>query len=277
MTARRTSSLLLALGMIAGPPPGIAWAGTKTRGNRTAQEARKAAPAGEPRKAPANRPARRTGGKIKGKAGGKAPSPRPDPLAGAWPDARRPQLGNGRPDSEIVVAALRLRGMRQSWDENRFLRHLAYVMDWARKSDLPDDAWTRTLLHRASGRGSIRRDRSARPGDLALFALAGSTRKPSRVLAAVVVSAGDQALEMVGPIGGGIQELRMGKVGKAPGDTALRTCPPPGSPRDGGAGKNRTGKSAKGRKAPRPPAPDPCRTGDLYLGRVPWESLPALW
>lgn len=190
-------------------------------------------------------------------------------------------MGNGRADSEIVVAALRLRGMQQSWDENRFLRHLAYVMDWARKSDLPEDAWTRTLLRRASSRGTLRRNRAAHPGDVALFALVGSPGSPSRVLAAVVVSVTGQALGMVGPLAGGIRDLRMGIQKNSREDTALRSCPAPvkalevarGGP-PGHAGRRRDGTK---RRAARAPPPEPCRTGDLYLGRIPWQALPGLF
>ena len=182
-------------------------------------------------------------------------------------------LGNGRTDSEIVVAALRLKGMRQGWDEDRFLRHLAYVMDWARKSDLPEDAWSRTLLQRATVRHTIRSDRAARPGDLALFSLEGSSRRPSRVLVAVVVSTTGETLQMVGPLGGGIQEFRMGTRGKSSGDTVLRPCPAPRTAADGDRGKAPKKQGARTGAKPSSVAPEPCRAGELYLGRIPWEAL----
>jgi len=268
MIARGTSCWLLILGLAAAIPTEAPEARPKAPKERTAEPSRKARPP---------IPARRGPAAAKRQAPDKPPRPRPDPLAGAWPDARRPQLGNGRPDSEIIVAALRLRDMRQGWDENRFLRHLVYVMDWARKSDLPDDGWTRTLLHRASSRGAIRKDRAARPGDMALFALEGATGHPSRVLAAVVVSRTDGGLDLVGPLQGGIQDLRMGLRKADPGDTALRTCPPPRATREAGASKGRKTRDRKESKEARSPPPAPCRTGDLFLGRVPFEALPGLF
>lgn len=172
-----------------------------------------------------------------------------------------------------MVAALRLRGIRRSWDENTFLRHLAYVLDLARRSRFPEDTWTRSLLQRATTRQKIRKDRAVRPGDLALFALEGALARPTRVLAAVVTAVDPRTIRLVAPLDGIVQEMRMDRGKTVAEDTPIRPCPPQRPARIAPAGKGK--KKAAVRPSPSPPAP--CRTGSLYLGRVPWEALPGVF
>jgi hypothetical protein len=174
----------------------------------------------------------------------------------------------------VLVAARRVAGLSNSLDEDGFVRHLAYVLDLARKSDLPADGWARALVHRAAVRGLIKKDPKARPGDLVAFSLDPArpgSAKASRLLVGVVESASAGAVRFIAPIGDTVSR-GVARPGKKPGkdDTAIRECRAPEPPKPAPAPKGKKKGKAKAQKAPRPL---PCRAGEMWIGRIPAEAL----
>ncbi len=219
--------------------------------------------------------------RVPAKAPQPVEAPPPDPLAGAWPSRQAPQLGDGTFRSELLVAARRLVGLSNSFDEDGFLRHLAYVLDLAYKRDLPDDAWVRTAVRRAAGRGVLKKDAKARPGDLAVFSMDRArpgSPKAARLLIGVVESSSKGVVRFIAPLGDTVSRAvaRPGKKAN-PDDTAIiecRTAEPPRAPPPSRKGK------AKGKgkaKAPKPPRALPCRAGEMWIGRIPADSLAPLF
>lgn len=210
-------------------------------------------------------------------------APPPDPLAGAWPSREDPQLGDGTLRSELLVAARRLVGLCASFDEDGFVRHLAYVMDVARKRDLPEDAWARSLARRAAARGFLKKDAKARPGDLVIFSLdtaRPASVKASRILVGVAESAGKGAVRFVAPLGNKVSRA-VARPGRKPNqdDTAIRECrsaEPYRAPVPGKSAR-KTGKGKGKAKLARAPRTLPCRAGELWIGRIPAESLALLF
>jgi hypothetical protein len=205
------------------------------------------------------RPAKAAAPAPKAKGAKKASKPRkpveppepplPDPLLGAWSAGGRIQLGNGSLRSEVLVAAMRLLGLRNSFDAGSFIQHVFYVNAVARKDDLDGD-WSRRL------RSVLRKDR-ARKGDVILFDVAGSG-----VLAGVVESAANGRARFIAPINGvvarGTATLAGGK-GRS-GDTFLQRCV-----------VSKPAPRKKGAKA-KASVDRPCRAGDLLLGVVDVEA-----
>ncbi len=228
----------------------------------------------------AGKPARKPGRSRSQASTVRKEPPPPDPLAGAWPSREKPQLGDGSLRSEILVAARRLVGLSGSFDEDGFVRHLAYVLDLARKKDLDEDAWSRALARRAAARGVLKKDAKAQPGDVVLMSLDPSrpgSAKAARVLAGVVESRVKGGVRFIAPIGGTVSRgiARPGKKPN-PSDTALRECRAPDAPKvpAAKAGKKKGKAKAKASKAARPL---PCRAGQLWIGRIPADALPRLF
>ncbi len=209
-----------------------------------------------------------------------AEAPPPDPLAGAWPSKEAPQLGNGTFRSELLVAARRMVGMSGSFDPDGFVKHLAYVLDLAYKRDLPDDAWVRTVVRRASKRGLLKSDAKARPGDVVLFSLDPArpgSANASHLLAGVAESSAKGVVRFIAPVGETVSR-GVARPGRKPdaNDTAIRECRAPEPPQGAAAPKGKDRKKGKGKKA-HAPRPLPCRAGQMWIGRIPAESLPALF
>lgn len=198
--------------------------------------------------------------RTRAEAEGKPAPPRePGPFHGAWPDISRPQLGNGSPGSELLVAAHRTLGLRGSFDENTFIRHVFYVTALARRDSHRAESWARDLAGSLAKRRLLQKDRVPRRGDLVFFSMskdhARSTGSP-RILSAVVDSVKGNRLKFIAPLGERVSVGTATWRGKGhSGDTALLRCPAPP------AGKSGT-RGGKSRQA------TPCRAGDLYLGSV---------
>ncbi|MBM4395470.1 MAG: hypothetical protein FJ087_07245 [Deltaproteobacteria bacterium] len=220
-----------------------------------------AAPAEAKKKAPA-KPAKKAAKKAP------APPPEPDPLAGAWTGgAKGAQLGNGSLASEVLVSALRLVGLRGSFDEDSFIRHVLYVNAIAARDDLPADDWARAFARRLASKGVVKRDRVPRKGDVVLFSLnpASPGKASGRVLAGVVDSATKTRVSFLAPVGDRVVRGSATLLGKAGAkDTPILAC----GGKDAAApatGKG-TGKGKGKGKAKKPSPAAPCRAGDLLIG-----------
>jgi hypothetical protein len=223
------------------------------RGRSAARPKRSASPAGKtasvPKK-PASAPKKPASAPKK-----PAPPPEPDPLAGTWPrDGRDAWLGNGRLESEVVVSALRLVGLKNSFDGDSFARHVLYVNDLARKDALPRDRWSEALARRLRDGGVLKPGRTPKRGDLAFFG--GSRGGP--ILAGVVASVGPDGFRFVAPVDGRVQEGFASRSAKKAGkrDTILAEC----------GGQAPAAPAKKGRSRAKKAAPRACRAGELLLG-----------
>jgi hypothetical protein len=198
-------------------------------------------------------------GDKKGVAKKPAPPPPPNLLAGAWGGTdRTPQLGNRTLRSEVLVAALRLIGMKDSFDEDTFLRHVLYVTALARKDEFPRDTWSRELMRRLSGRGTINRDRPAQRGDIAFYSLdpaAGASPKAGKVLAGVVDSVDKGRVSSIAPLGASVARIGPGQ--------ALVKCEKPARPP----------KPKKGRKVQPARKAPPCRASELLIGTADIDAV----
>jgi len=127
----------------------------------------------------------------------------PDPMNGVWPAHKNPQLGNGTLASEVLVSALRVMGLRDSFDENTFIRHVLYVNAIMRKDELPRESFASALLTRLAARGLLQRDRMPRRGDVVFFRLSQAQGSGGgRVLAGVVDSVAKERFTFIAPLGG---------------------------------------------------------------------------
>lgn len=183
------------------------------------------------------------------------PPSEPDPLAGTWPrDGRSAWLGNGRLESEVVVSALRLIGLRNSFDDDAFARHVLYVNDIAKKDALPQDRWSEALARKLESGGLLKSGRTPKRGDLVFF---GRSRA-GQVLAGVVVSVGSDGFRFVAPFDGRVQEGFASRTRKKAGkrDAILAGCRGPAS----------ASTKAKGKTGTKKAATYPCRAGELLIG-----------
>lgn len=187
-----------------------------------------------------------------------------------WPDASRPQLGDGSIASEMRVNAKRLVGLRDSFTADTFARHLAYVADLSPRERFPEAGWARGMHRHLARRKAIRTRGTPAPGDLVLFRMQEApSRTPDRVLVGVVERVRGSTVSFIAPVGDTVRIARATPKGRTAKDTALIACRSPDPPvRDAVTAK----KGRKARKAKPPPAP-PCRAGDLFLGFVPASAL----
>jgi hypothetical protein len=204
--------------------------------------------------------------------------PEASPLDHAWPTKESPQLGDGTRRSELLVAARRVVGLKNSFDEDGFLRHLAYVLDLARKQDSPDNAWVRTFVHRAIEHGDLKKDLKARPGDLVVFSLDTArpgSAKASRLVVGVVESVSKGLLRFIAPIGDTVVRgiARPGKKAIRD-DTAIVSC---GARELANAEVAQAPSGKRSKKTPRKPRALPCRAGEMWVGRVAADSLDRLF
>ncbi len=196
----------------------------------------------------------------------KAPAKRaaatvPERLAG-WPPKGRVQLGDGSLRSEVVVSAHRLVGMKGSFDEQSFIRHILYVNDLARKDTFPAENWASALARRLVAKGLVRTSPTkARRGDLVLFGLKSGSRQvdQNRILFGVIDAVSGSRAHFVAPVGGTVRRgstaLVRGSGSKS--DTAL-LC----------VNTKKKGKRGKG---------GTCRAGQVILGTVDIHALDQAW
>lgn len=250
---------------VAAPAAGSAATAKKATSAKKPTPAKKATSAKKPK------PAKKAGSAQKPASAKKpAPAKKAAPRERLWPDARRPQLGDGSTASEMRVNAKRLVGLRNSFTPDTFARHLAYVADLSGRERFPEDGWARALHRHLSRRKAIRTRGTPGPGDLVLFRMQEAPSKaPDRILVGVVDGLRGSTVSFVAPIGDTVRVARATLKGRTAKDTALIACRSADPPaRDAGAAK----KGRKSRKV-KPPPPPPCRAGDLYLGHVPASAL----
>ncbi len=191
-----------------------------------------------------------------------------------WPiGSKSPQLGDGTLRHEVVIAARRVIGIRNSFDNNSFLGHMLAVNGLARTC--PRTPCALGLWNRLRSRHAESMKQPPKPGDLAVFRLPKTADSDEVILIGVVVDVQGDRFRFVAPFREDVQEgvATWAKRAKANSrDTALMTCRPPKPVPPAVTGKK--GRSGKGKaKVVKAPKPIPCRAGELLVGIVSLDAV----